>query len=674
MSVHEDRLLAEYSNMLNFRSQVVSWEVISGNPPDIYRFKYHLKSIIGFNNKIPRFHTGFVVEADFPEDFPRNPPTVRFVKQPFAFHPNVLRNGYIAWRNFKPWIPGIAVSVDWLCQIIGEMIAFQVYELNSLANSDTTLANWVRNNKHIPVDLASVRLPNAIDAIQWAASEGDARHKFIVGQENRSLKGLVSKSLHNLIIKNDITGKIIPVEEVPKRISVRELISALENKIGLPVGVDMVLVRGITRQRLPPHESLEATGIKDGEVLLADYKTTSGFVQVPFTPMLDTVHRLRNLTIVNTANMERHHVDSVPSDITIQELLSAFADRINLPDGAKGVLIRKATHNKLMLTQTLQTVGIANSEELLADFETITPTLFGLIGKLLDTQLHPLKLTKDLIYDQGFRELKESLERIEDAIRNPQQFGTVKLKVDTEGNVLLAESISDSNYELGILPILLERKKLIVERLKAFSGDEQMGKSKIKILFLAANPTDTSHLRLDEEIRSIDEALLKSEFRGRFNIEQHWAVRVKDLQSCLLRHRPDIVHFSGHGSRFSQIVLENTIGESHAISVRAIEQLFTILKDNVRCVILNACYSEEQAVAIANHIDCVIGMSKAIGDKAAISFSTAFYQALGYGRDIKTAFDLGCLQIDLENLKEQDTPKLLTIKSNPSYIRLIQGD
>jgi hypothetical protein len=66
-------------------------------------------------------------------------------------------------------------------------------------------------------------------------------------------------------------------------------------------------------------------------------------------------------------------------------------------------------------------------------------------------------------------------------------------------------------------------------------------------------------------------------------------------------------------------------------------------------------------------------MSTAIGDKAAISFATAFYQALGFGRDVKTAFDLGCVQIDLESLGGQDTPKLLAIKNNPSDIVFVDG-
>ena len=189
--------------------------------------------------------------------------------------------------------------------------------------------------------------------------------------------------------------------------------------------------------------------------------------------------------------------------------------------------------------------------------------------------------------------------------------------------------------------------------------------SLIKILFLTANPADRDHLRLNTEMRDIDLALQQTAFRDRFDLKQHWAVQVTDLQHCLLRHQPDIVHFSGHGNVSSEIILEDDSGNSRPVSVRALSKLFSVLKDNIKCVVLNACYSEQQAQAIAQSIDCVIGMSKAIGDDAAIGFATAFYRALGFGRDVKTAFELGCVQIDLEGLDEQDTPKLLALKIPP---------
>lgn len=193
------------------------------------------------------------------------------------------------------------------------------------------------------------------------------------------------------------------------------------------------------------------------------------------------------------------------------------------------------------------------------------------------------------------------------------------------------------------------------------------------ILFLAADPSATAQnrLRLDQEMRAIDEALRKSEFRDRFDLQQQWAVRVTDLQEHLLRFRPDIVHFSGHGSKASEIVLEDASGRPHSVPVRALGRLFSTLRDNIRCVVLNTCYSEKQADAIAQHIDCVVGMTSAIEDSAAIAFSVAFYRALAYGRDVRTAFDLGCGQIDLEGLEEQDIPKLIAYRHDPKKIVIV---
>jgi hypothetical protein len=201
--------------------------------------------------------------------------------------------------------------------------------------------------------------------------------------------------------------------------------------------------------------------------------------------------------------------------------------------------------------------------------------------------------------------------------------------------------------------------------------DEDMsrtGPTRTTILFLGANPLDTTRLRLDEEYRAIDQALRQAEFRDRFNIQQHSAVRVADLQPLLLRHRPGILHFSGHGSNVGEIILEDANGQMRPVSVEALGALFSLLKDNLRCVVLNACYSQRQAEAIAQHIDCVVGMSTSIGDRAAITFAFAFYQAIGDGKDIKTAFRLGCSQIDLEGIGEQDTPKLWALRCEPSAV------
>ncbi len=206
-------------------------------------------------------------------------------------------------------------------------------------------------------------------------------------------------------------------------------------------------------------------------------------------------------------------------------------------------------------------------------------------------------------------------------------------------------------------------------------GEGTQAARPVRILFLAANPKDTLPLRLDEEVKAIDDALLqRSEFRDRFELVQQWAVGVSDLQGHLLRYNPDIVHFSGHGSASNEIILEDTFGNSQPVSTRALSQLFAILKGNIRCVVLNACYSEAQAQAIAEHIDCVIGMSQAIGDVASLNFAKSFYQALGYARDIHTAYLLGLSQIDLDGLEDQDKPRLLNPKGNAGQMVFVKKD
>jgi hypothetical protein len=197
-------------------------------------------------------------------------------------------------------------------------------------------------------------------------------------------------------------------------------------------------------------------------------------------------------------------------------------------------------------------------------------------------------------------------------------------------------------------------------RVRTVLAPPTLGVPVIKILFLAANPIDTARLRLDEEVREIKDKLRSAAHGNDFQVEQEWAVRVSDLQSHLLRHQPHIVHFSGHGSRAGEIVLEDRTGQGQPVPPAALKSLFSTLKDNVRCVVLNACFSERQARGIAEAIDCVVGMSAAIDDDAAVSFAASFYQALAFGRDVQTAYDLGCGQIALESLRGEDTPQLVT--------------
>ena len=179
-----------------------------------------------------------------------------------------------------------------------------------------------------------------------------------------------------------------------------------------------------------------------------------------------------------------------------------------------------------------------------------------------------------------------------------------------------------------------------------------------KILILSANPSNTSKLRLDEEVRSIKNILQLSPNRDKFQIITESAVRVDDLSRFLFNHQPTIVHFSGHGSGTDGLALEDNSGHIQLVSTQALAKLFDLFQEQVECVLLNACYSEEQADSIHQHVDCVVGMNRAIGDRAAIEFSIGFYTALAALRNYEDCFQMGCTSIDLQEIPEYLTPVL----------------
>ncbi|MEM9092299.1 MAG: AAA-like domain-containing protein [Cyanobacteria bacterium P01_F01_bin.53] len=178
-----------------------------------------------------------------------------------------------------------------------------------------------------------------------------------------------------------------------------------------------------------------------------------------------------------------------------------------------------------------------------------------------------------------------------------------------------------------------------------------------RILILAANPKDTGRLRLDEEVREIQEGLKRSAGRDRFKIISQWAVQTDDLRRALLEHEPHVVHFSGHGAGKDGLVLDDGKGRAKLVSGRALTRLFKQFP-TIECVLLNACYSETQAKALMAQVPYVIGMNRAIGDEAAVKFAMGFYDALGYGRTYPQAYEFGLSAIDLEDIPETATPVL----------------
>jgi hypothetical protein len=187
--------------------------------------------------------------------------------------------------------------------------------------------------------------------------------------------------------------------------------------------------------------------------------------------------------------------------------------------------------------------------------------------------------------------------------------------------------------------------------------------SRKTILVLASSPTNEARLRLDKEVREIDEGLRRSQHREKFTLQQRGAVRPDDLRRAMLDFNPQIVHFSGHGSGEDGLILENDLGEAQLVPTEALANLFKrFATRGLECVVLNACYSEIQADEIVKHIDYVVGMNSSIGDDAAIKFAVGFYDELGAGYSYEDAYHGGCDAIALQGIPEEHTPVFKNIK------------
>lgn len=243
--------------------------------------------------------------------------------------------------------------------------------------------------------------------------------------------------------------------------------------------------------------------------------------------------------------------------------------------------------------------------------------------------------------------------------------GAGGLKTEVAGKALYQGFKSTAHPDATLYIFVFDRERQITLQ-NLFSEIENNGETRAvptpiySILFLSADPTDASRLRLGEEFREIQEKLKLARLRDKFKLElPQLSARPSDISQAMLDTQPHIVHFSGHGGKSGDLWFENQQGKTQRVQANALASLFEHFSSHVKCVLLNACYSEIQARAISKHIEYVIGMNHEVDDRAAIAFSIGFYQALGAGRTFEDAYKLGCVQIQLQDIPQNLIPVLI---------------
>jgi len=219
-----------------------------------------------------------------------------------------------------------------------------------------------------------------------------------------------------------------------------------------------------------------------------------------------------------------------------------------------------------------------------------------------------------------------------------------QLRENERNNALIRETLAQHEKYQEELQMQIEQLKVIPE--------------KITVLFLAANPTDTPALRLDEEARMIFEKIRQSEFRDSVEFESRWATRAADILQAINETNPTIVHFSGHGTDNGELVLLNPDGTHKLVSKEAISMAMSTASDVIKLVVFNACFSEAQAENVVTYVDSAIGMGTSISDEAACVFAAQLYSSIGFGNSLTTSFNQAVAALMLEGIPEEKTPKL----------------
>ncbi len=219
-------------------------------------------------------------------------------------------------------------------------------------------------------------------------------------------------------------------------------------------------------------------------------------------------------------------------------------------------------------------------------------------------------------------------------------------------------------------------------------SNKNTAQNKQVILFVAANPSKNAKINLRVEHSTISEEL---EENIHFSFLSKMATSLKELNMAVVEKKPSILHFAGHGIPIDPAKQEllrlgfkinddtglvfhtSDKNDFDVLNTEKSEQTFRDLKaivPNLKMVILNACYSQKQAMAISKNGIYTIGTNNKIKDDAAIAFAQGFYWRYAKTKDIKKATQFGILQANNELDSDTDANSLIHLFYNGQEVQL----
>ncbi|MEX2167582.1 MAG: CHAT domain-containing protein [Methyloceanibacter sp.] len=186
-------------------------------------------------------------------------------------------------------------------------------------------------------------------------------------------------------------------------------------------------------------------------------------------------------------------------------------------------------------------------------------------------------------------------------------------------------------------------------------------RKKLNVLYSTANPDAQSPLRVDAEMRQVQEAVRGSRLRDNIALHYRPAANLKSIMDGLNDLAPGIVHFSGHGYS-GGIAVDNAKvrrPSGKVVTFDLLAKAVAAVDTPPEVIVLNSCHSAGAKKAFLPPARAIIVMGDSISDLAATAFAAQFYAAIAAGQSLKAAFAQGLVAVEAVSLNEAKTPQLI---------------
>ena len=155
--------------------------------------------------------------------------------------------------------------------------------------------------------------------------------------------------------------------------------------------------------------------------------------------------------------------------------------------------------------------------------KAIADMMYHVRNNWFNNLLRPLGLTDDQIKTQNLEELKDSLERVNEALKNPDSFGKIGVKFDFNSGPIITKNKEDATVELGIFPVLLEKQKYIKEREKLLEKESKIEEIQTRIESVSEGEKENIQKVLETskaEYKQLKQKVESEQFQPRLNPDE----------------------------------------------------------------------------------------------------------------------------------------------------------